>query len=57
MTEQEVNELMKELERKEANNEELTVCELTILDIHNGLKKKGKEISERIIEEVRFWMD
>lgn len=53
MTEQEI----KDLEMKEAVKEEMTVSELCILDVHNGLKKQGKEISERIIQFIKFMID
>lgn len=57
MTSQEIQELVAELLNKQANKEELTVCEITILDVHEGLKKEGQEISERTIQEIRFMMN
>lgn len=57
MTRQEIQELINELLRKEEMQEPLTVCELTILDVYKGLKKKGKEITEYDIQEIRFMMD
>lgn len=57
MTEQEVIDFIKVLEKKEASNQKMTVSELTIIDVHRGLKKEGEEITGRTIEEIIFMMD
>lgn len=57
MTDQEIMEMIKELERKKANKEELTACEITILDVSNYAKKENRKITDRDIEFVKFWME
>lgn len=56
MTRQEIQELVEELEKKSENKGKLDDYELCILDVAHGLKKEGKELSERTIEEIKFWM-
>ncbi|MCT8974997.1 hypothetical protein N4T77_00140 [Clostridium sp. CX1] len=57
MGNQEITEMIQDLERKEANKEKLTVCELTILDLNNGAKKENRELTDREIEFIKFWME
>jgi hypothetical protein len=52
-----IEELIKDLEEKEANKMKLTECELAVLDASRGLKKEGKKISAKTIEEIKFMMD
>ena len=57
MTKQEVKELIIELEHKEANKRNLTALEITILDVHRVMSKEGKQITDKEIHELKFWMD
>jgi hypothetical protein len=57
MIEQEIMNFIKALEIKQASNQKMTVTELTILDVRQGIKKEGKEITKEIIEEIIFMMD
>ena len=57
MNNKNVEGLIKDLEEKEANKIKLTECELAILDVYRGAKKKGKEISAKTIDEIKFMMD
>lgn len=57
MTREEIQKLVEELEKKRENKEELTDVEYCILDLAHGAKKKGKELTEEDIEDVKFWMD
>ncbi len=58
MNEKKIKYLVEKLEKQEAaNKKKLTATELAILDAHLGMKKQGKEITARTIEEIRFMMD
>lgn len=54
---EDVKDLIKDLEEKEANKMKLTVGELVILDVHRVLQKEGKEISSKIVDQIKFMMD
>lgn len=54
---EDVKDLIKDLEEKEANKMKLTDGELVILDVHRVLQKEGKEISSKTVEEIKFMMD
>lgn len=57
MNEQEVKELVEKILDKKSKGEHLELWELTVLDVHGGLQKQGKQISARSIEEIQFMMD
>ncbi|OAA83559.1 hypothetical protein [Clostridium ljungdahlii] len=57
MTNQDIMEMIQELKRKRASEEELTACELTILDINNIAKSQNMKLTDRDINFIKFWME
>ncbi|WP_333886878.1 hypothetical protein [Clostridium sp.] len=49
--------MVQELETKEANKEELTAYEIVILDLNKCAKRENRNITDRDIEFIRFWME
>lgn len=49
--------MIQELETKEANKEYLTAHEIVIIDVNKCAKKEKRNITDRDIEFIRFWME